>query len=123
MRPIDRDRQAERLRSVVGPDRPKVTAETSFVVATQCLEVGADYDFDALVTECASLDALRQRFGRLNRGGRDINAQAVILIDNEQVKDEADLEHEKSLDPIYGNALSRTWNWLNEHAEVIRVEP
>src|SRR5207253_11220386 len=44
MRSIDRDRQAERLRSIVGPDRPKVTSETSFVVATQCLEVGADYD-------------------------------------------------------------------------------
>jgi CRISPR-associated endonuclease/helicase Cas3 len=123
MRPIDRDRQAERLRTIVGPDRPKVTTEGSFVVATQCLEVGADYDFDALVTECASLDALRQRFGRLNRGGREIDAQAVILIDSKQLKEEAELDDDKPLDPIYGNALSRTWNWLNEHAEVIRVEP
>ena len=70
MRPIDRDRQAARLRALVGPDRPSVTATSSFVVATQCLEVGADYDFDVLVTECASLGALRQRFGRLNRAGR-----------------------------------------------------
>ena len=37
MRPIDRDRQAERLRALVGPDRPDVTATNSFVVATQCL--------------------------------------------------------------------------------------
>ena len=70
MRPIDRDKQAEQLRELIGPDRPGVSEKTSIVVATQCLEVGADYDFDVLITECASLDALRQRFGRLNRAGR-----------------------------------------------------
>jgi CRISPR-associated endonuclease/helicase Cas3 len=122
MRPIDRDRQAERLRSLVGPSRPPITTEKSFVVATQCLEVGADYDFDALVTECASLDALRQRFGRLNRAGREINGQGVILIENNQIKEESQLDDDKPIDPIYGNALSRTWNWLNEHAEILRVE-
>jgi CRISPR-associated endonuclease/helicase Cas3 len=123
MRPIDRDQQTDRLRSLIGAKRPAVTTQTSFVIATQCLEVGADYDFDALVTECASLDALRQRFGRLNRGGRAIEASAVILIDSRQVKEESQLDNDKTLDPIYGNALSRTWNWLTEHAEVLRVEP
>jgi CRISPR-associated endonuclease/helicase Cas3 len=120
MRPLDRDRQADQLRPLVGPDRPPVTTTTSFVVATQCLEVGADYDFDTLVTECASLDALRQRFGRLNRGGRAIDAQGVILIDSDQVKLDAQLENAKpaDLDPIYGEALPRTWNWLNDHADV-----
>jgi CRISPR-associated endonuclease/helicase Cas3 len=122
MRPVDRDRQAERLRPLVGPDRPKVTTVTSFIVATQCLEVGADYDFDALVTECASLDALRQRFGRLNRGGREIDATGVILVDREQVKEEQQLDADEPLDPIYGNALPRTWNWLTEHAEIIRID-
>jgi CRISPR-associated endonuclease/helicase Cas3 len=122
MRPVDRDRQAERLRQLVGPDRPNVTTATSFVVATQCLEVGADYDFDALVTECASLDALRQRFGRLNRGGRDIDATGVILIQNEQVKKEEQPDKDEPLDPIYGNALPRTWNWLRERADVIPTD-
>jgi len=124
MRPFDRDRQAERLRPVVGPDRPTVTTATSFVVATQCLEVGADYDFDMLVTECASLDALRQRFGRLNRGGRGIDALGVILIQAEQVQQEKQLENAKpaDLDPIYGAALPRTWNWLWERADVISAD-
>lgn len=117
MRPVDRDQQSDRLRLLVGPNRPKVTTQPSFVIATQCLEVGADYDFDALITECASLDALRQRFGRLNRGGRKISAQAAILIDNTQIKEESQFDDDKPIDPIYGNALSRTWNWLFEHAD------
>ncbi len=123
MRPIDRDQQAERLRALVGPDRPRpYSTQTSFVVATQCLEVGADYDFDALVTECASLDALRQRFGRLNRAGRKdneghpVSAKAVILAEKSNIKAEDKLDDTKPLDPIYGNALARTWNWLKEHA-------
>lgn len=130
MRPLDRDMQAGRLRALVGPGRPSVTATSSFVVATQCLEVGADYDFDVLVTECASLDGLRQRFGRLNRAGRKdaqlnpISAKAIILVDGKAVKSEEEIQKaeaakepsKKYLDPIYGNALSRTWNWLRDHA-------
>jgi CRISPR-associated endonuclease/helicase Cas3 len=79
-----------------------------FVVATQTLEVGADLDFDGLVTECASLDALRQRFGRLNRKGRPVRARAAILIR------EADTEDTE--DPVYGAAISRTWTWLCERS-------
>jgi CRISPR-associated endonuclease/helicase Cas3 len=121
MRPIDRDQQAKRLRALVGPDRPVVTQQTSYVIATQCLEVGADYDFDALVTECASLDALQQRFGRLNRGGRRdaehmaLEAKAVILIAKSDIKPDDKLDDDEPLDPIYGNAAARTWNWLNQH--------
>lgn len=40
-----------------------------FVVATQTLEVGADLDFDLLVTEACGVRALTQRLGRLNRLG------------------------------------------------------
>lgn len=122
MRPIDRERQSERLRKLVGPDRPSNTTQTSFVVATQCLEVGADYDFDVLVSECASLDALRQRFGRLNRGGRLIDSRAIILIDEKNIKQENQLDEAKPLDPIYGNALARTWNWLMSNGETVTIE-
>ena len=80
-------------------DRPLI------VVATQTLEIGADLDFDGLITECASLDALRQRFGRLNRTGRAIPAPGRIIIRADQVDAKAD-------DPIYGGAISATWQWL-----------
>jgi CRISPR-associated endonuclease/helicase Cas3 len=116
MRPADRDKQSERLRPLVGHERPLSTTQRSFIVSTQCLEVGADYDFDALVTECASLDALRQRFGRLNRAGRKVDASAVILVEKRSMKSEEKLKDDKPEDPIYGNALARTWNWLSRFA-------
>jgi len=103
MRPIDRDNLQEILRTLVGSDRPDALEKPLLVVATQCLEVGADYDFDTLITECASIDALRQRFGRLNRKGRPIEATAAIVTNDESIKGD---------DPIYGDAIKHTWEWL-----------
>ncbi|WP_447639991.1 MULTISPECIES: CRISPR-associated helicase Cas3' [Chitinophagaceae] len=37
------------------------------VVSTQIVEVSLDINFDVMITECAPLDALIQRFGRINR--------------------------------------------------------
>ncbi|MGH9525723.1 MAG: type I-G CRISPR-associated helicase/endonuclease Cas3g, partial [Terriglobales bacterium] len=110
MRPLDRD-------DLVGRWEPKLRAAEKreplnkpvVVVTTQCLEVGADFDFDALVTECASLDALRQRFGRLNRLGRAERCAAAVLILESDTKG-------KKPDPIYGEALAETWKWLEEIA-------
>ncbi|MEM8784047.1 MAG: type I-U CRISPR-associated helicase/endonuclease Cas3 [Planctomycetota bacterium] len=106
MRPLDRNELQEKLRTLVGPDRPARLDRPVFVVATQCLEVGADYDFDVLVTECASIDALRQRFGRLNRTGRPIETSAAILTNDATLKGD---------DPIYGDAIKHTWDWLTSH--------
>ena len=110
MRPVDKDAVVEQhlqpLHSSNSSNR--VLEKPVMVVATQTLEVGADLDFDGLVTECASLDALRQRFGRLNRMGRPIDARAVILVR----KDQADAG-KKQDDPVYGEALTDTWTWLN----------
>ena len=108
MRPMDKDAVLRRLNdnhlsSEQAAGRP--LGRPHIVVATQTLEVGADLDFDGLVTECASLDALRQRFGRLNRMGRPIAAEAVIVI-------RADQEKSSDNDPVYGAALAETWQWL-----------
>lgn len=113
MRPIDKDdiiseRLARFQLSSARSGERRLDAPV-FVVATQTLEVGADLDFDLLVTECASLDALRQRFGRLNRMGRDIDARAVILMRTDLAKSSAD-------DPVYGESLGRAWEWLTREA-------
>jgi CRISPR-associated endonuclease/helicase Cas3 len=107
LRPLDRDALVQRLEETyalksISPadDLPKL-----IVIATQCIEVGADFDFDALITELAPLDNLRQRFGRLNRYGRDRVSPGCIVTPGEAVNDDAN-------DPIYGEALPKVWRWL-----------
>ncbi len=111
-RPVDADEIQKQLSSL-RTGRPALQGKPTFVVATQALEVGADLDFDGLVTECASLDALRQRFGRLNRGGRRIDALGVIVVRGEH----ADAADDDDADPVYGLSLTHTWKWLNSIAD------
>lgn len=120
MRPIDRDRLTDFLQSEFGSNSVEKEAASTvevmpqFVIATQCLEVGADLDFDGMVTQCASLDSLRQRFGRLNRLGETPGACGVIVAAEGDVPAAEKLDPAKPLDPIYGNSLAKTWHWLIE---------
>lgn len=128
MRPIDRDRLTIFLQYEFGSNSQHSGTNSStevlpqFVVATQCLEVGADLDFDGMVTQCASLDALRQRFGRLNRLGVTPDACGVIVAPEGDVPVADKLDPDKPLDPIYGNSLAKTWHWLVELSGM-SVEP
>jgi CRISPR-associated endonuclease/helicase Cas3 len=82
------------------------------LVATQTVEVGADLDFDAIVTECAPLTSLVQRFGRVHRLGRDHPAVSLVVFCPE-VHDH---------DPVYGDATAATWRLLTSAAGDERVD-
>ncbi len=112
MRPLDRDDLLRRVAPrIVTGWRDAATTELGplVLVATQAIEAGADFDLDAIVTECASLDALRQRFGRVDRDGRLSEKAAsftsVVVATSPDVADGSD-------DAIYGPALAQTWRWL-----------
>lgn len=109
IRPFERDHLVARWKPFLRAKAPEDPPRPIVVVSTQCLEVGADFSFDALVTEAASLDALRQRFGRLARMGADVPARAAILARDRDVSG-------KDSDPIYGTALLETWTLLNKRA-------
>ncbi len=106
-RAIDRDRLIKKHwdrikanRQISEGDRP------IFVVATQCIEVGVNIDFDALVTEMASMDALRQRFGRLDRLGCLGKTKAWIVARNDNVTTT------RVQDQVYGNAIHHSFKLL-----------
>jgi CRISPR-associated endonuclease/helicase Cas3 len=107
MRPLDRDDVLRELRPAVQTGRNRSDdSPKRVIVGTQCIEAGADFDFDALVTEAASLDGLRQRFGRVDRLGKYKRAEGIIV-------------HDKSAkdDPVYGKAIAETVKWLKEQAK------
>ncbi len=109
VRPYERDRLVEQWKPFLKASSPEQPEKPIILVSTQCIEVGADFSFDALVTEAASLDALRQRFGRLNRMGGLGEAPATIVIRDRDTKEEQS-------DPIYGTAISRCWRLLDNKA-------
>ncbi|HET7505463.1 MAG TPA: type I-U CRISPR-associated helicase/endonuclease Cas3, partial [Kofleriaceae bacterium] len=111
MRPLERDHVVEaELVPRAGAGRARSDAQRPLiVVATQCIEAGADLDFDAIVTECASLDALRQRFGRVDRRGELHQSRSTILVRSDQIAADHD-------DPVYGRSLGATWRWLVEQS-------
>jgi CRISPR-associated endonuclease/helicase Cas3 len=92
--PSDRSRELIRPRGLI-------------VVATQTLEVGADLDFDWLVTETPGARALIQRFGRLNRLGR-AEAPSAAVCHAEDV----------SAYPPYGDEPANVWLRLQTAARI-----
>ena len=119
VRPADRDMLLEeylpRMATGTRADR-----EPLYVVATSTIEVGADLDFDALVTESATLAALRQRAGRLNRLG-ELPSAPMVIVHRPLTEDEKKRrQKEKASGARTHRSLERdgvveTRKWLKKH--------
>lgn len=108
-RPYERDQVSKEWldRIKVGREPLADGEDRLFVVATQTIEVGANIDLDALVTECAPLSSLIQRFGRVNRVGARGERRSAIV--------HAGFAHGED-DRVYGRATSETWTFLRSQA-------
>ncbi len=73
----DRSRKEHALTRMVGTGRAR-PAEGTVLVATQVVEVSLDVDFDVLFSDPAPLEALLQRFGRVNRACRDGLKEVIV---------------------------------------------
>ena len=70
------------------------------LIATQVVEVSLDLDHDVLLTECAPIDALVQRAGRVNRPRREVRGRVTVF------------RPEAGSDKVYGEprgVLDKTW--------------
>ena len=115
-RPYERDVLVKKWKSYLKASGAKIPKKSILFVSTQCIEVGADFSFDLIITECASLDALRQRFGRVNRFGEgDESHDSTVLIRAEDLGS-------KASDPIYGEAKKNTWEYLEKGSEKADLE-
>ncbi len=109
-RPVDRDARMARWWPLTRTGRDRRAQRGPFVlVATQTVEVGVDLDVDALVTEVAPIDALIQRFGRVDRRGELGRTMSFIVRVPNRLRDDP---------PPYYSASAATWDWLSAEADV-----
>ena len=95
MRPYDRESELEKLSEMRLSDR------AGFIVGTQALEVGLNYDCHSMLTELSPASALVQRLGRVNRFGRYDNG-LVIVVDSEKA----------TPSPYEGEDLNAARDWV-----------
>jgi CRISPR-associated endonuclease/helicase Cas3 len=75
--------------SFSGADRSKreqdlMNEETQLLVGTQAIEVSLDIDYDMIYSESAPIDALIQRFGRVNRKREKAVCPCYVFKQNEE---------------------------------------
>lgn len=101
IRPVDRDYLLLTWYDRIKAGRAAEPQEPVFVCATQTVEVGANIDLSALISDSASMAALIQRLGRLNRLGSAHSPAPAVIVHN-------------PLDApgVYGEARTATWEWL-----------
>ena len=109
-----RMRALDRREVIASIEERLASREPTVVVATQCVEAGVDWDFDGMISECASWDALVQRLGRVNRAGRLGEGEAVCTV----VPATRSQKGKPKTCPVYGGFELETAGWLESREPV-----
>lgn len=115
----DRSQKEARIREATGVNT--MNQKPMILVATQAVEVSLNIDLDTIYSDPAPLEALIQRFGRVNRANKSIDLAPVHIFrnpdDGQKIYDEALVKKALSiLDREDGRPLdeSKVGHWLNE---------
>ncbi|RJO79155.1 CRISPR-associated helicase Cas3' [Nocardia panacis] len=113
----DRSEIEERIQQRYGTGKPH---QPGILVATQVVEVSLDVSFDALHTSGAPLDALIQRFGRINRIAVNPPADVVVHAPDYRKRPTSDDEW---ADSVYDRTLTElTMSILGAHQNEVLDE-
>lgn len=104
-----------RLEDELKEDFDKKDGEPCIVVSTQVVEVSLDISFDILVTECAPIDAMLQRFGRINR-----RRTSETIGHYKPVYVVAPTEDEKEMLPYSIDVLKSSFDALPENGALLK---
>jgi len=91
-------------------DQLEISAKPHILVSTQVCEVSLDISYDLLYTELASLGALMQRFGRVNRYDRWTEKQNVNIYKPKELTN-IDTKHHYPYEPW---EMENSWQVLTE---------
>ncbi|MCP2331049.1 CRISPR-associated helicase/endonuclease Cas3 [Actinoalloteichus caeruleus] len=110
-RNCDRAQKEKRILELFGTDR---RSSRGLLVATQVVEVSLNVDFDVLHTSGAALEALLQRFGRVNRRGK--RAPASVWVCEPEYRRRRGGGEETWADGVYDEVPTRLcWAALQNH--------
>lgn len=104
-----------RIENTLKEDFNQMVGKSCIVVSTQVVEVSLDISFDVMITECAPIDSLIQRFGRINRKR---SAETIGLYKPVYVI--APPKDPKEALPYSSIILNRTYNVLPEDGEIVK---
>ncbi|MCG8384399.1 MAG: CRISPR-associated helicase Cas3' [Cytophagales bacterium] len=95
-----------------GNGKTKKGLRPCLVVSTQVVEVSLDISFDRMITQCAPLDSLIQRFGRVNRrrSSETLNRYKPVHV----------IKPSKNTLPYKAEIVQASYDQLPGHGEVLK---